>query len=84
MNYDASELRERDYVELLPGTALPPGYRIPAGAQGRIVMLDDAAPGWATVQFGRYGRPAYLPLRQLRRVPATIKAAAEAGERSGR
>jgi hypothetical protein len=69
MGKDSIGLRERDRVELLPGAALPPGYRVPAGARGRIVILDQAAPEWATVQFGRYRRPVCLPVRHLRRMP---------------
>ncbi len=68
MATEMGALRERDRVELLPGADLPPGYRVPTGAQGRIVILDDAAPEWATVQFGRYRRPVFLRRRHLRRV----------------
>ena len=69
MSYDLIDLRERDTVELLPGTLLPSGHHVPAGTQGRVLFIDEDAPAWVTVQFGgQYRRPVRLPARRLRRV----------------
>jgi hypothetical protein len=68
MVIETSDLREADFVELLPGTPLPPGFRIPEGARGRIVVLDREPSGWVTVQFGRFRRPVRVPRGQVRRV----------------
>jgi hypothetical protein len=68
MMTEMTDLREADFVELLPGTALPPGFRIPEGARGRIVVLDRETSGWVTVQFGRFRRPVCVPRGQVRRV----------------
>ncbi|HEY7063621.1 MAG TPA: hypothetical protein VII06_19235 [Chloroflexota bacterium] len=68
MALEARELRERDIVELLPDTPLPFGYRVPAGARGRVVIIDEDSDSWVTVQFGRYRRPVCVPRRQVRRV----------------
>jgi hypothetical protein len=69
MSLDLVDLRERDIVELLPDTLLPPGHRAAAGARGRILYVEDQAPGWVTVQFGgRFRRPVRLLPRQVRRL----------------
>ena len=68
MTSDPFDLREADLVELLPGTALPPGYRIPDGTLGRVLILDRETPSWVTVQFGRFRRPVCVPRWQVRRV----------------
>ncbi len=82
MGADSIELREHDLVELLPGAALPPGHHVPAGARGRILILDQETSSWVTVQFGRYRRPVCLLRRQVRRVAgrAPRVRAAEGGE----
>ncbi len=55
-----------DIVELVPGTAVPRRHHAHADAPGRIVLIDDVAPGWVTVQFGLQ-RPVLLLPSQLRR-----------------